>query len=201
MRAFSPSSLIVALALVAPAPARGMPQAAVGETAVESSAAAGGHAAFVGRWTLDEDQSEDLRQKMQEAMKKGRRGGGGPGGRGGGGMPAGGRGGGRPPLLAFFSAKDITIANVEPAVAIVEPDGLVRTLQPDGEPYDVEHGEGRVETRWKDDALEVETTSDRGRMKETWTVAPDTGQLTVLVELESRGLTVRRVCDRAQTPE
>jgi hypothetical protein len=230
MSVFVPLS-IVALAVVAPAPARGAPRTAAAETAVESSAPAKGRAAFVGRWILDEDLSEDPRQKMQQAMQERRRGGGGgPGGWGGLGMPAGGRGGWpggggrgggrgmgrgrpgeertesrRPPLLSFFSAKDITIANVEPSVAIVEPDGLVRTLQPDGEKHDVEHAEGKVTARWMDDALDVETTSGRGTVKETWTVAPDTGQLTVLVEIGSRGpmsaVTVRRVFDRAPTTE
>jgi hypothetical protein len=165
--------------------------------------------ALVGEWRLNPDLSEDPREKMMEAMQQrrqrggmGRGGGmgggmgrgGGMGGRGGGGMgrgggkgPGGDRDGGaegrRPPMMSFFSATELTITHIEPAVAIVEPDGLVRTLQPDGERYQVEHGDGEVRTRWDGHRLVVETKTERGRMKETWSVSPDSGRLTVRLEL------------------
>ncbi len=159
-----------------------------------------GRQALVGQWKLNPDLSEDPREKMQEAMQKRSDGGGGgmgggglgrpggiggagmgrPGGGGGTGRPGGmGGGGGRgaeegrwPPMMSVFSAKELTITHITPAVAIVEPDGLVRTLQPDGEKYQAEHAEGEVRTRWKDARLVVETKTERGRVKETWSVSP-----------------------------
>ena len=86
-------------------------------------------------------------------------------------------------MMTFFSARELTITHIAPAVAIVEPDGLVRTLQPDGEKYQAEHSEGEVKTRWKGDRLVVETKTERGTTKETWIVSPQTGQLTVRLEL------------------
>jgi hypothetical protein len=192
-----------------------------------------GRQAFVGHWTLNPDLSEDPREKMQQAMQermqgrsgggggtgRGGSGGGGGMGRGGGGMGRGGmgsgggegRGGGmgrgghngRPPMMAFFSAAELTIPHVAPAVAIVEPDGLVRTLQPDGEKYQVEHGEGEVKTRWTGDRLVVETKNERGKMKETWSVSPETGLLSVKLELEPGAgrmpkVEVNRVYDPAE---
>jgi hypothetical protein len=86
-------------------------------------------------------------------------------------------------------------------VAILEPDGLVRTLQPDGEKYQNEHGEGEVNTSWKGDTLVVETKSDRGQMTERWRVSPETGRLTVVLEIQPGGgrmppIKVNRVYDR-----
>jgi hypothetical protein len=114
-------------------------------------------------------------------------------------MGRGGEEGRRPPMMTFFSASELTITHLEPAVAIVEPDGLVRTLQPDGEKYQAEHGEGEVETRWKGDSLFVETKTERGKVKETWSVSPQTGQLTVRLELgggRMPAVEVNRVYDR-----
>jgi hypothetical protein len=165
-----------------------------------------GRQALVGQWRLNPDLSEDPREKMMEAMQQRRQSGGmgrGGGMGGGGGMGRGGgmgggmgRGGGtgrggeegrRPQMMAFFSADELTITHLEPAVAIVEPDGLVRTLQPDGEKHQVEHGEGEVKTRWDGARLVVETKTERGKMKETWSVSPGTGQLTVRLGLEPGG--------------
>ena len=106
-------------------------------------------------------------------------------------------------MMTFFSAKELTVTHIAPAVAIVEPDGLVRTLQPDGEKYQLEHGEGEVKTRWKGDGLVVETKTERGKMKETWSVSPETGLLTVKLKIEPGGgrmpkVEVRRVYARAE---
>jgi hypothetical protein len=90
-------------------------------------------------------------------------------------------------MMAFFSAEELTITHISPAVAMVEPDGLVRTLQPDGENYQVEHGEGEVKTNWKGDRLAVETKTERGKMKETWSVDLETGRLVVKLEVEPGG--------------
>jgi hypothetical protein len=104
-------------------------------------------------------------------------------------------------MPTFFSAEKLTITHIAPAVAIVEPDGLVRTLQPDGEKHQAEHGEGEVKTRWKGDRLVVETKTERGKMKETWSVSPETGQLTVALELELGGGPLPKVeVDRVYDP-
>ena len=44
-----------------------------------------------------------------------------------------------------------------------------------------------MKTRWKGDRLMVETKTERGEMKETWSVSPETGRLTVRLELEPGG--------------
>jgi len=158
--------------------------------------------ALVGQWTLNVDLSEDPREKMREAMEKRMQGGGSGMGRGGGTGRGGSQEGQRPAMMTFFSARELAITHLEPAVSIVEPDGLVRTLQPDGEKYQTEHGEGEVKTRWKGDRLFVETKTERGKMKETWSVSQETGQLLVVLEIEPGGgrmpaVTVNRVYDRA----
>jgi hypothetical protein len=106
-------------------------------------------------------------------------------------------------MMTFFSARELTITHLTPAIAIVEPDGLVRTLQPDGEKYQTEHGEGEVKTRWKGDRLVVETKTERGKMKETWSVSPETGRLLVVLEIEPGGgrmpaVKVNRFYDRME---
>lgn len=206
-----------AVALLAPGP--WAPGAGAAEEPVAAVVARPERHAFIGQWTLNVDLSEDPQEKMREAMEaRMQQGGGGGGrgggmGRGGGGKGGGGRGGGpgrgsngesrRPPAMAFFAATELTIPHVAPAVAIVEPDGLVRTLQPDGEKYQVEHGEGEVKTRWEGDRLVVETKNERGKMKETWAVSPQTGRLTVQLEIEPGGgrmpkVAVRRVYEPAE---
>jgi len=227
MRAAMPGGMTVLVCALALAFGSWATPGAAEEPAESESVENPGRQALVGQWTLNADLSEDPREKMQEAMEKLR--GGGGGGRGGGMGGRGGRGGGmgggggragggggmdggggrggqegrRLPAPTFFSAKELTITHIAPAVAIVEPDGLVRTLQPDGEKYQVEHGEGEVKTRWKGDALVVETKTERGKMKETWSGSPQTGLLTVKLEIEPGGgrmpkVEVRRVYDPAE---
>jgi hypothetical protein len=212
--------LVSALALAfGPWAARGVAEEPAESDNVENP----GRQALVGQWTLNADLSEDPREKMQEAMQKLRQGGGmgggggmRGGGMGGGGMRGGGtrgggmgRGGGegqRPPRPSMPTlSKELTITHIAPAVAIVDPDGLVRTLQPDGEKYQVEHGDGEIKTRWKGDRLVVETKAERGKRKETWSVSPETGRLTVHLEVEPGGgrmpkIEVDRVYDPVEAP-
>jgi hypothetical protein len=185
--------------------------------AVAPSPAPTDHQALVGRWKLNQDLSEDPREKMREAMR-GRWGGGGGFGRGGGmggGMGHGGwgRGGGRgeggggyrgegerPPTMALFTASEITVTHVEPEVGIVEPDGLVETLYPDGKKHKDDSGV-ETQTTWNDDTLKVERKSDRGKLGETWSVSPDGKRLTVLLEMQRGSMptvSVRRVYDREE---
>jgi len=176
-------------------------------------------AALVGHWKLNPKLSEDPLEKMRQAMEQaGRRGGGYPRGPGGGlGRPGGGPGGGmnrrggggregglderaRPPGMAFLTATELTVTNVEPEISIVEPEGLVRNLHPDGKKYATSSG-GDVRTRWDGDHLRVETKSERGQVKETWSVSPQTRQLTVELQIQRGGMapvSVRRVFDPAK---
>jgi hypothetical protein len=184
--------------------------------------AAAGKAAFVGHWKLNPELSEDPREKMRQAMERSGRGSfpGGPGGMGGrpggygGGAWGGGGGGmgrhagggdagrdpeGRPPVMAFLTANELTVTNIEPEVSIVEPEGVVRNLHPDGKKYDTSSG-GEVKTRWDGDRLEVESKSERGHVKETWSVSPEPRRLTVELQIQHGGLapvTVKRVFDPA----
>jgi hypothetical protein len=164
---------------------------------------------LVGRWTLNADLSEDPREKMRQARPERP-----PGGPGGGGMnppSGGGRDGGRPPgrgagegpdpgAVAFLRAKELTITNIEPEVSIVEPDGLVRRLHPDGKKYKTSSG-AEVKTRWDGPRLVVETKSERGKVKETWTVSPASSgakRLTVTLEIQQpwgAAVSVKRVFD------
>jgi hypothetical protein len=208
------------LALLAPEP----PAAPVPPGA--GAAAAGSvRQGLIGQWVLNTSESDDPRAKLTEGRPEGgRRGpeGGGPGwggpgggsGRGSGGGFGRGRGGfgGRggpegeggarpaaPPLI--LEAQRITIANLEPEITMLEPDGAVRRLHADGRAYQDSNG-AEVTTRWHKDALVVETKAGRGRVKETWSAAAGPRRLTVVVEIERpfRGdaVTIRRVFDAVE---
>lgn len=182
---------------------------------------------LVGEWRLNRELSEDPREKLRQAREAGRSGGG-PPGMGGGpasGWPGGGRGGhhrggygggGRGPegggedgggraLAMPLRASDITITNLQPQVTMLEPDGLERRIRVDGAAH--RDGEGNeVKAHWDGDELVVETKAERGRTKETWSVAGDPRRLTVRLEVKGPYGTVKvkRVFDprdhAAQTP-
>lgn len=219
MRAAMPGGMAVLMCAAALAFGPWATRGVTDEPAESESVESPGRQALVGRWTLNADLSEDPREKMQEAMQKLRQGGGmgrgggmRGGGMGGGGMRGGGRGGGgmgrgggegqRPPRPEMPTvSKELTITHIAPAVAIVDPDGLVRTLQPDGEKYQVEHGDGEVKTRWKGDQLVVETKTERAKIKETWSISSETGRLTVRLEFEPGGGRMPKVeVDRVYDP-
>jgi hypothetical protein len=200
------------LLLASPAPAQ---ESKASETPVAD------RAALVGHWKLNAELSEDPREKLRQAMERGG-GGGYPRGPGGGGMGhpggggawggmgrhggggGGGGGGGdtaRPTGMAFLTATELTVTNVEPEVSIVEPEGVVRNLHPDGKKYETSSG-GEVKTRWDGDRLQVETKSERGQVKEIWSVSPETRRLTVELQIQRGGMApvgVKRVFDPAKT--
>jgi hypothetical protein len=185
-----------------------------------------GKAALVGRWKLNAALSEDPREKLQQAREQSSRGGGmgvpggghggGWGDRGGGagwgghGHGAGGPGGGygsgagqgsAPGTMTLLSATELTITNIEPEISIVEPEGMVRYLHPDNKKYDTSNG-GEVKAAWKGDQLEVETKGERSKVGETWSVSPETRQLTVELRLQFGGMapvSVKRVYDPVKT--
>lgn len=186
------------------------------------SPASGEHTSLSGRWRLNPEQSEDARQKVNEAMAGrqpgasgpggggswgGHRGGGGyGGGHGGGRMGAGGGGGGaRPPadspdtLRSLLEAPpEMTITHTEAEIAVLEKDGRLRTLHPDGQKYKTDTG-AEIKTKWDNEHLIVETKRDRGpSVTETLGLSADRKQLVVTLRLEGRSsgpVTVRRVYD------
>ncbi len=164
-----------------------------------------------GRWVFNPELSDDARQKMREA-REGMPGGGGAGGgygsgggmsgRGGGGMGGGGMGGhgggmhgggrggpgadGREALRGVLEgANELTITPTETEVVILEKDGRMRILHPDGKGHKSEGGETEVKARWEGVRLVVETKSERGpRVSETYEVTPDRAKMTLTLRLE-----------------
>jgi hypothetical protein len=142
-----------------------------------------------GRWKLNLEKSDDARKAMREA-EEGRRGdrpggrGGPPGGPGGGMGGAGGRGpGGRPgvsgggdsreEMRAVFEApSEMLITPTANEIVILETDGRLRTLHPDGKGYKSEGGANETKTRWEGARLVVETRAGSGlKMVETFALA------------------------------
>jgi hypothetical protein len=117
----------------------------------------------------------------------GRGGGGGWGGGRGGGMGHGGPGGAQSSTGALrallFTAPQITITNLTPEVTILQPDGGIRRLQADDKAHKDETGT-EVKARWDESRLVVDTKSERGHLKETWTATGDPKRLEVLTEVE-----------------
>jgi hypothetical protein len=192
----------------------------------QPSPATEGLPSFSGRWRFNPEQSEDARQKIREAQAarqpSGGPGGGGYGGGGyggghrGGGYGGGGRGGGRmgsggrPPgdspdaMRSLFEApEEMTITHTEAEIAVLEKDGRLRTLHPDGQKYKTDTG-SEIKARWDKQQLIVETKGERRpSLTETLGLSADRKQLVVTLRFEGRSsgpVTVRRVYD-AQAAE
>jgi hypothetical protein len=91
----------------------------------------------------------------------------------------------------------MSITHTEAEIAVLDKDGRLRTLHPDGQNYKTEAG-SEVKTRWDKERLIVETKLDRGpNLTETLGLSSDRKQLVVTVRLEGRStpVTVRRVYD------
>jgi hypothetical protein len=175
-----------------------------------------------GRWQLNAKESDDAREKMRErgggrrgpgggGMPRGpgggRPGGAGGGGRGGfggrGGGPGGGPGGGDPRESlgsVLEAASEITITQTETEIAVLEKDGRLRALHPDGRGYKDSAG-AEIKTRWDGDRLVVETRRDRGpKVVETFTLGQDPRRLVLGLQLDTPSgdpVTIRRVYDPA----
>lgn len=124
---------------------------------------------------------------------------GGPGGQGDGqgGPPAE---GGRASSMAFTASR-ITVTNLEPEVTMLDPEGEVRQLHPDDKAYKDDSGR-EIKTKWEAKRLVVETKTQRGSTKETWTVGADPRRLTLLLEVRRASggaVTVKRVFDPVST--
>jgi hypothetical protein len=178
-----------------------------------------------GRFKLNPDESEDARQKMRESMQNsgggrgpGGAGGGGYGGGRGGGMGGGGRRGGgmgrsggsggpsdsgrdpRESMRALFDAPvEMAVTATDSEIAILEKDGRLRTLHPDGQSYKAEGGTSETKTHWEPDRLVVETKTERGsKITESYSVDAARHKLNVVVQFENANrapLSVHRVYD------
>ena len=80
----------------------------------------------------------------------------------------------------------MTVTQLEPEIVVVEAEGPVRRLHPDGRKYRVEGGQMEVQSRWEGEQLVVESTRGRaGKLTETWSLAADKRQLTVHRHVDS----------------
>jgi hypothetical protein len=150
----------------------------------------------------------------------GRRGGGMGGGRGGG-MGGGGMGGGggsrmgsrsasgpddlREAIRAFFDAPtELAITQTEPEIAILDKDGRLRTLHPDGKSYKNDTGSVETKSRLEGGRLVVETKTERSKVTETYSVSPDRTKMTAMLRMERDSMaavTVKRVYNSLDAAE
>jgi hypothetical protein len=164
-----------------------------------------------GPWRLDPAQSEDARAKLRELRgdrgdrpRGGGRMGGGGGGRPPGGGLGGGRGGpggGRPEGMReglgelLDAPPALTVTQTATEITVLEEDGRLRALHPDGRAYKDSLGR-EVKTRWSAAGeLVTETKGGRGKMVETFAVSKDPARLSVTLLLDLRGqpIAIRRV--------
>ncbi|PWT89789.1 MAG: hypothetical protein C5B54_08370, partial [Acidobacteria bacterium] len=150
---------------------------------------------LVGKWKYNEKESDNAKDKMQQAMKNsgggwgGHHSGGWSGGSGGGwgGHDRGGdhsRGGGS----TFEPAKTLTIAFQSPEFKITDDKGQDRTYFTDGREVKQDFGDGRkatVTTNWAQDSLVVDSKSDNGRNSETtYFLSADGTKLLIKTEMK-----------------
>jgi len=168
---------------------------------------------FSGSWQLNEERSENPRDKMMEKMGGGR-GRGGSGGMGGGGMRGGGgpggRGGGsREDVQARFEArseriKALEILHEDPELVIGFSDGSKRTIYTDGREVseNVAAGVFESKTKWKGNSyLVFKLESPNGaEITEIYELDVSGDLLFVTTKLEGEGrrpdVSFKRVYDR-----
>lgn len=177
-----------------------------------------------GVWVLNVDESDDAREKLQEAMRerfRGRRGG--PGGRGpgggglpGGGLPGGGGfpggdrgmpnggpdGGGRRGPEALLDGYDrLEITSAPDEVQISYGDDL-RIYRPDGREVERQTARGRakVKARWDEGRLLIETDGERMESREVFDLEAEPGRLVLTQVIDGRmgQVKIRRVYDRGE---
>jgi hypothetical protein len=97
---------------------------------------------------------------------------------------------------------ELMITQTEKEIAVLDKDGRLRALHPDGRKYKDDSG-AEIQTRWEKDHLIVETRPAHGpKMTETFSVAGEKRQLMVTLHFESQRLgpiTVKRVYDPQTT--
>ena len=165
-----------------------------------------------GRWVLNEEESDDPREKFSRGggMHGGRggrgMGGGTMGGGRGGDMPPGGRGGGgygggQRMMGDPNRFRELTITQMGDQISFRFADDSERTLYTDGR-YEDENGYPLLATAaWQKRKLRVEREGQRGTMVETYELKAQGGRLFVTVKMEGgaggRSMSFKRVYDRA----
>jgi len=165
---------------------------------------------IAGQWQLNKDQSDDPRQKMQQAMGNNGQGGGeGGGGRRGGGMRGGGQGGGMMQDLSQLS-----IDQTDTSVKVSGESGRVLAIYPapaqTAKPAsNGDNGQGEAHefappvAKWQGSQL-VTTMEGRrgGSTTRTFELSPDGKQLVVTTKIQrpqmSQPVTIRFVYDPAK---
>jgi hypothetical protein len=190
-----------------------------------SAAQIGGHPSLAGTWTLNKDQSDDPRQKMQEAM--GNSGGGGRGGWGGGGGMGGGRRGGGGQgrggnMFADFS--QLTIEQTPTSAKVTGSSGRALAVyssadssksassadsQNSNDSNNSDNSEGAenrnapAAAEWQGNQLVAVTQGRRGNTTRTYELSPDGSQLYVTTKIDNprfqQPVTIRFVYDAANS--
>ena len=134
-------------------------------------------------------------------------GGGRGGGRGGFGGPGGGRGGDGARgggAERFLALETLTIRQDGAELVIVDASDRSRSFTIDGEKRAVEMGiggEATVVAKWKKERLVVATSTERGKISETYELETDSGRLVVTTKMKGEGpmggMALRRVYDPA----
>jgi hypothetical protein len=102
------------------------------------------------------------------------------------------------------AAPELTITQTPAEIVVLETDGRLRALHPDGKGYKNASG-AEVKTRWHDAELVVETQGDRGpEIVETFSLEADPRRLVVALVVKGRSgspVTIRRVYDPVDGPK
>lgn len=220
--AFGAAALLIAPGLAMGQNAAAGPQAGTppsDQTSPQSEASVpariGGNPKLAGSWTLNKDQSDDPRQKMQEAGDGGG-GRGGFGGAGGGGRRGGGQGQGRGNgMMAGMSR--LTIEQTESSAKVTGESGQVLALyssdnatsnkantdnQANSQSGGSEESGAPPAAQWQGNQLVTTTQRRRGSTTRTFELSPDGKQLYVTTKIDNprfqQPVTIRFVYDAAK---
>jgi hypothetical protein len=169
-----------------------------------SALLAAGPANLSGTWKLNKELSDDAHQKMDQARKA--QGDVPPSSGGARGAWRGGAnkdGGPRDPAAFAKAWATLTIHHEDPRLVIADGAGHEHFLYTDGREIAEERprrGTVEIAAHWDEDRVVVEMKPERGPSRtETYSVAADGSQLTVVTRIEAHGpmpeITVRRVYD------
>ena len=169
---------------------------------------------LAGQWTLNKDQSDDPRQKMQQAMANNGEGGGGGRsyGGGGGGRRGSGGGGGRGQGM-FNDLSQLTVEQTENSAKVTGASGRILAAFPAAQetskPSSDSNNEGEAReytppvAKWQGSQLVTSTEGPRGgSMTRTYELSSDGKQLIVTTKMQnprfSQPVTIRFVYDPAK---
>jgi len=162
---------------------------------------------LAGQWKYNSKESDNARDKMQQAMK-GSSGGGAYGGHehGGGGWSGHGHEGGDHSRggSMFDPPQTLTIAYSAPEFKVTDDKGATRTFYTDGRETDQDFGDGRKMTataNWQSNSLVIDSKSDSGRHSETtYFLSADGTKLMVKMEfkpmMSDQLITITRVYNK-----